>query len=541
MTLAMSSHDDTATKKTQRQPRKTHRRGRFSSLTWRILAINLLALVIVIAGMLYLDTYRQRLIAAKIAGLGTQGKLIATALAESVVTGQGDILFDIDDAIARQLLVRLIAPIKTRARLYDEHGELLVDSRRLAGVWSNVQAASLPPPAGVFEETAEEIYNWVVSLFPADRGLEPYIESAEPHGDDYAEVGAALDGVLSSALRAGGEDSVILNLAIPVQRFKQVRGALLLTTTTADIEESVRAVRYGILQLFAVALAITISLSLYLAGTIARPLYRLAEAADAVRHGHEPGVSIPDFSNRGDEIGDLSRALGEMTQALAERMNAIESFAADVAHEIKNPLSSLRSAVEAAARVKDPVAQRRLLAVIEDDVTRLDRLISDISDASRLDAELARAESKPVDIGALLAALAGAHPSVVFTAPADGPLMVPGIEQRLVQVFENLIANGRSFIPDGGVIRITARCGAEWVEVVVEDDGPGIPAASIDAIFERFYRDRPKGEKFGTHSGLGLSISKQIIEAHGGVIFAENRGDNPDKPEGARFIVRLPS
>ena len=537
----MRNLDHTEQAKTEPRPRVRRRRGRFSSLTWRILAINLLALVIVVAGMLYLDTYRAGLIEAKTVALGTQGELIAAALAESVVTGQSGDLLNIDDTMARTLLARLIAPIRTRARLYDERGNLLADSRRLEGVWSSVQADSLPPPAEAFEETAGAVYDWVVSLLPADRGLDPYIESAEPHGDDYAEVGAALDGILSSALRASGEDGIVLNLAIPVQRFKQVQGALLLTTSIADIEDSVRQVRYGILKLFAVALAITISLSLYLAGTIARPLYRLAEAADAVRHGHDKGASIPDFSHRGDEIGDLSRALGDMTEALAERMNAIESFAADVAHEIKNPLSSLRSAVEAAARIEDPAAQQRLLAVVEDDVRRLDRLISDISDASRLDAELARAENEPVDLGAMLTALADAHPSVSFTRQDDGPLTAPGIAPRLVQVFENLIANGRSFSPQGGVIRITARAGAEWIEVVVEDDGPGIPTASFDAIFERFYKDRPAGEKFGTHSGLGLSISKQIIEAHGGVIFAENRGSDADNPQGARFIVRLPT
>ena len=541
----MSNLDHPERENFEPRPRPRRRRSRFSSLTWRILAINLLALVIVVTGMLYLDTYRAGLIEAKTIALGTQGELIAAALAESGVvgenTGQSGDLLNIDDAGARQLLARLIAPIRTRARLYDEQGNLLADSRRLAGVWSSVQADSLPPPAGAFEETAEAVYDWFVSMLPSDRGLDPYIESTDPHGDDYAEVGAALDGTLSSSLRAGGEDGVILNLAIPVQRFKQVQGALLLTTSIADIEDSVRQVRYGILKLFAVALAITTSLSLYLAGTIVRPLYRLAEAADAVRHAHDKDASIPDFSNRGDEIGDLSRALGEMTEALAERMGAIESFAADVAHEIKNPLSSLRSAVEAAARIEDPVDQRRLLAVVEDDVLRLDRLISDISDASRLDAELARAESEPVDIAALLTALAGVYPTVDFTRQDDAPLTTSGIEQRLVQVFENLIANGRSFNSQDGAIRITARAGAEWVEVVVEDDGPGIPPASFETIFERFYRDRPAGEKFGTHSGLGLSISKQIIEAHGGVIFAENRGDDPNAPQGARFTVRLPT
>ena len=309
-------HQGSATEKTQRRPRAPRRRGRFSSLTGRILAVNLLALVIVVAGMLYLDTYRAGLIEAKTAALGTQGKLIATALAESVVTGQDNGLRHIDDDVARKLLARLIAPINTRARLYDQRGNLLADSHRVPGAWASVQADSLPPPASFFEEAAGAVYDWMVARLPSDRGLEPYRESQEPHGGEYDEVGMALNGALSSTLRDGGEGGVIINLAIPVQHFKQVQGALLLTTTTADIEDSVRAVRYGILQLFALALAITISLSLYLAGTIARPLYRLAEAADAVRHGHEQDAVIPDFSARGDEIGDLSRALREMTHAL---------------------------------------------------------------------------------------------------------------------------------------------------------------------------------------------------------------------------------
>ena len=295
-----------------REPRARRRRGRFSSLTWRILAINLLALVIVVAGMLYLDTYRRGLIEAKTAVLGAQGTVIAAALAESVVTGEDDGPLRIDEAVARQMFSRLIAPINTRARLYDAESNLLADSRSLAGAWASVQAASLPPPASLMEETTGAIYDWVVSKLPARRRLEPYRESAEPHGDDYAEIGAALDGALSSVLRDGGETGVILNLAIPVQRFKQVQGVLLLTADTADIEDKVRAVRFQILQISALALAITISLSLYLAGTIARPLYRLVEAVDAVRYGHQAGASIPEFPGRGDEIGDLSRALGDM-------------------------------------------------------------------------------------------------------------------------------------------------------------------------------------------------------------------------------------
>jgi len=374
-------------------------------------------------------------------------------------------------------------------------------------------------------------------------------------------------GAQSSALHDGGDMGIILNVAVPVQRFKEVQGALLLTTTTDDIEDSVRQVRYTILKLFGAALAVTVLLSLYLAGTIARPLHRLAEAADAVRYGQghgqsrQAGAAIPDFSGRGDEIGDLSQALGDMTRALDERIVAIERFAADVAHEIKNPLSSLRVAVETAARIEDPAGQRELLAVARDDVLRLDRLITDISDASRLDAELARAETGPVDIGALLTTLVDIErtaalddgPSVVLEIDpsAAGPLVAEGVEGRFAQVFQNIIANAKSFSRPGSAITITARRGPSDIEIIIEDLGPGIPAGKLAAIFERFYTERPAGEKFGIHSGLGLSISRQIIEAHGGVIFAENRGaenqgaenqDNvPDHPAGARFVVRLPA
>ena len=453
------------------------------------------------------------------------------------------------------MLTRLAAPIETRTRLYDVAGVLIADSRRLPGAGVEVEADALPPPPGALETAAEAVYSWVIAWLPAREILPPYVEAAEPHASDYDELRPVFAGEATAALRDGGEMGIILNVAVPVQRFKQIQGALLLTADTADIEASVRQVRYAILKLFAVALAITVPLSLYLAGTIARPVHRLAEAADAVRLGHvqahESDLAIPDFSDRGDEIGDLSRALREMTQALAERMGAIERFAADVAHEIKNPLSSLRSAVEATARIDDPGRQRELLAIVRDDVLRLDRLISDISNASRLDAELARAEAAPVDVGALLAALvevqgatSGGGPALNLALDDGDDLVVSGVEGRLAQVFENLVANARTFSPPGGAIAIATLRDGDWIEVTVEDDGPGIPPGKLGAIFERFYSERPVGEKFGTHSGLGLSITKQIVEAHGGVIFAENRRNDGAGPAGnstgARFVVRLP-
>jgi two-component system, OmpR family, sensor histidine kinase ChvG len=318
------------------------------------------------------------------------------------------------------------------------------------------------------------------------------------------------------------------------------------------VTKAVYARRLDILVVFAIALAATVLLSIYFASTLARPIRRLALSAVQVRYGKGRRFEIPDFTKREDEIGDLSGALREMTEALWSRLDAIEGFAADVAHEIKNPLTSLRSAVETVSRVEDPEQQRKLMSIILDDVQRLDRLISDISDASRLDAELSRAESETVDLRLLLetlvevigSTLPETGPRIVLGLPelADADaFMVPGIEGRLGQVFRNLINNAVTFSPPGGTIRVVVGRNPSWIEARVEDDGPGLPEGKLEAVFERFYSERPSGEKFGTHSGLGLSISRQIVEAHGGTIHAENRIDPMNrKVKGARFVVRLP-
>jgi two-component system, OmpR family, sensor histidine kinase ChvG len=334
-----------------------------------------------------------------------------------------------------------------------------------------------------------------------------------------------------------------------VQRYKQVLGAVMLSNANGEIEEELRTVRLELLRIFGVALLVTILLSVYLAGTIARPIRRLADAAERAR-GRGARVEIPDLAGRGDEIGELSRSLREMTDTLWLRMSAIESFAADVAHEIKNPLSSLRSAVETAARIDDPDKRRRLMTIIQDDVERLDRLISDISDASRLDAELSRLEVAPTDIGAMLLALVDMHETTraegaphltLDIAGHEEDLIVSGIETRLSQVFINVIANAVSFSPPDGEIRIHAGLDGRAVLISVEDQGPGIPEDKLTAIFDRFYSERPAGEKFGTHSGLGLSISRQIVDAHRGRIWAENRTDTAGVVIGARFLIRLPA
>ncbi|MDZ7711777.1 MAG: HAMP domain-containing sensor histidine kinase [Rhodovibrio sp.] len=369
------------------------------------------------------------------------------------------------------------------------------------------------------------------------------------------EAERALAGDADSRVYRDPGGGLVLSVAMPVQRYRQVLGALMLTKDGSEVAAAVRDRRLDILVVFAVALGVTVLLSFYLAGAIARPLHRLAEAADRVRRAQGRQVEIPDLSKRRDEIGDLSVALDDMTRALWDRLDAIERFAADVAHEIKNPLTSVRSAVETVARVDDPEQQKKLMAIILDDVQRLDRLISDISDASRLDAELSRAQSEPVGLSRLLDALVEVEgatskerggPTYAIDLPqaTDGsidPLTIQGLEGRLGQVFRNLLANAATFSPADGTIRVTARRAQGWVQVTVDDDGPGIPENKLNAIFDRFYTERPKDEKFGTHSGLGLSISKQIVEAHSGRIVAENRRDTQGQIAGARFTIWLPS
>src|SRR5215831_18802298 len=526
------------------------RRRRWASLTRRILTLNLMALAIPVAGLLYLDQYRNSLVQQQLDLVSTEAELFSGALAASgVVTGPAG-----DERLlpetTRSTVRRLVDVSKTRARLFDQDGTLIADSSRLIGPGGQVEIEMLPPPENdtLLVSLVRRLYDRVVSLIPRGKPLPLYQEKAQQRAADYPEALQALDGEPASALRVDRSGELLLSVAVPVQRYRQVLGALMLSVGGDSIDAAVRDVRFNILKVFGVAFAITVLLSLYLAGTIARPVQRLAEAADRVRRGQGRQTEIPDFTRRGDEIGDLSGALREMTEALWTRMDAIEHFAADVAHEIKNPLSSLRSAVETVARIEDPERQRRLMAVILDDVQRLDRLITDISDASRLDAELGRLELEPVDIAAMLDTLVDVHEATrTGSAPHltlsisdnDRELVVHGIETRLSQVFRNVIGNAISFSPPHGEIRLVARHDGRAVLVTVEDEGPGIPEEKLTAIVDRFYTERPSSEQFGTHSGLGLSISKQIVEAHRGMIWAENRKGLGGIIVGARFSVRL--
>ena len=531
-------------------PRRSQRR--LSGLSLPILAVNLSAVFILGVGLFYLDDYEKGLVVADIEGMRAQGEIVAAALGEIAVDKDTGELQRLDPKLTRQLISRLVDRTRARARLFSVDGELLADSRMLRGPGGVVQIMELPPPRSdsAVRQAAFDIYDWVIGRLPRRQRLAQYFEAANQRADDYEEVGRALQGETKGMVRADDSGALIISVAVPVQRYRQVLGALMLSHVGTEVDRAARNVRFDILKVFGVVFAITVLASLYLAGTIARPMRRLAIAADQVRRGHgRHKHQIPDFSKRSDEIGDLSAALRDMTEALESRMDAIERFAADVAHEIKNPLSSMRSAIETVARVEDPEQQRRLLAIIQDDVHRLDRLISDISDASRLDAELSRAEAAPVDIGRMLSALVEVQdatadkgtPRLTLDAANHQSLDVLGVEGRLVQVFRNLISNAITFSPADGTITLSAERDGRFVKVEVRDQGPGIPQGKHDAIFDRFYSERPANEKFGMHSGLGLSISKQIVDAHDGTITADNRCDESGKVIGARFVVRLPA
>ncbi len=540
----------------RRKPPRCSTAGRFSPITRKILAINILALGILVAGLLYLGDYRDQLIQAELENLRTQSEMFAAALGEGAVGGDTPFGQELVRDTANRIVLRMVESTDLRARLFRLDGTLVADSRKLLKAGREVEIEVLPPPEDHSEIMREifDIYDRLVRWLPGQRPPPMYVERPRQHARHYPEVIEAFEGDTVYAVRSLDQDHLILSVAVPIQRYKQVVGALLISETSHTIDDTLLDVRLEILKIFLVSLSITILLSIYLAGTIARPIRRLAMAADRVGRSLNRQDELPIMKNRDDEIGDLACTLRDMTDALWGRMDAIERFAADVSHEIKNPLTSLKSAVETAARVKDPDQQRKLLAIIQGDVERLDRLITDISNASRLDAELSRAELSSIDIGLMLETLADVHQStaaddsskIVLESAPDGPFIVSGIEDRLVQVFRNLMGNAVSFTPPEGAISIAIRRETpdkrtNNVVVTVNDEGPGIPPGKEQAIFDRFYSERPEGEKFGTHSGLGLSISQQIIEAHNGSIIADNRYGPGGAIIGARFIVTLPS
>lgn len=553
----------------------------FSSLLRRIVVLNLVALLVLVVGIQLSNKLRKGLIVARVESLLTQGKIIAGAITAEATIERDAITFDPDKLLALEvggpgstilpdvdtldfpidpqkvapLLTRLFDPKKLRARIYDRNGELILDSKFLVN-GDQIHRFDLPvinpPTKPIWERLWNDFHLWSQkSNFPT------YQEATSRNGSAYPEVALALKGSEPSVVRVRETGEIIVSVAVPVQRFRAVLGVLLLSTEGSDIDKAIRAERLAIYRVFLVAALVTIILSVVLWVMIASPLRRLSDAADRVRTAgaRASREKIPHYEGRSDEIGLLSKSLRDMTNALYARIDAIGSFAADVSHELKNPLTSLRSAVETLPLVKTEENRQKLLKIINHDVIRLDRLITDISDASRLDAALARDDAESVSIIKLLTSLAaltnevhGHKVPLLLELPKEGKnnLFVHGHEGRISQVLNNLLDNARSFVPlHGGAIRLIAQRKGKVVEIIVEDNGPGIDPVAFERVFLRFYTDRPsEGDAFGRNSGLGLSISKQIVEAHNGTITAENivkRTHSGDmKRAGARFIVRLP-
>jgi len=540
----------------------------FSSLTRRIVVLNIAALAALVIAILYLNQWRSGLIDARVDSLRVQGEIIAGAIAASATVDSDVITVDPDKFLQLQgddvnstlsffdqslefpinpervapLLRNLITPTGTRARIYDRSGLLILDSDNIYARGEVLRQISTSADEEVLflVDWWNRFFRWIRSgEFPR------YQEYSGAEGAKYPEVRTALSGATASIVRVDVNDRLLVSVAVPVRRLKTNVGVLLLSTAPGDIDHVVEKERWNVFKIFLIAASITTIMSLLLAGTIAGPMRRLSAAAQRVRTSMTAREEIPDYTHRPDEIGHLSGSLRDMTNALYNRIEAIESFAADVAHELKNPLTSLRSAVETLPVVKNDEDRLRLTAIIQHDVRRLDRLISDISKASRLDAELAREEFGPVNISGLVSTIVEIQTEVAakrdVVLKLDDHLkpnqqFLPGHDGRLAQVITNLVDNAISFSPEGAIVEIELIRSNKMVNIIVRDQGRGI-RGETQQIFKRFYTDRPTTDGFGNHSGLGLSISQQIVEAHRGTIKAQNRNDR----SGAEFIVCLPT
>jgi two-component system sensor histidine kinase ChvG len=509
-----------------------------------IIGLNLLALAVLLGGALVLNELRSGLIKARIDSLTTQGELIANVIDLAATVGDPEPRLVPDQA--SDILQSLFIPRSQRARLFDAQGVQLADSYVVA---DRVESKMLPP--------ARKPGQTAFGLPASDSGGARTKAAEAARQALVTEIARARMGEPVAGTRRAENGERIVSVSIPIQHVRAVLGVL--TLEAGDVDQIIAAERKALLPFALIAITTTLISSFLLNRLIAQPVLRMASAADRVRLDGARAISLPDISGRKDELGDLSRALEEMTDSMSERMDAIERFAADVAHEIKNPLTSIRSAIETLDLVSDPAARARLLNILQQDVTRLDRLVTDISNASRLDAELSREAPRAFEINLLLAEVIHLYEAQLRPGEAPGSVRVTfdaqaapqharvvARETPIGQVFRNLIDNARSFSAADGEVRVALardpglRDHHNRLVITVDDDGPGIPPDNLETIFERFYTSRPKGRAFGGNSGLGLSIARQIVEAHGGAMRAENRKDADGKVIGARFRVDLP-
>jgi two-component system sensor histidine kinase ChvG len=498
------------------------------SLKTRILAVNIFALAILAGSLFYLDSFRGRLTTARLAQAQTESRIIADAMSAAVPE-------------TRQLLLRKVGRDSgARIQIYSKDGSLRMDSWSEGSPTYELRDPSREPFVKVVAQILDDAIDMIVRASRPPL-FEPPTESKLTA---WPEALAALQsGRPTSRLRRAPDGTAFISAAAPTALGEP--SVLLLTINDREIRRVVRSERLTLGFILAATILLSVLLSLFLARTIARPLRRLAIAAQRVRLGRSREVDVPLLPARKDEIGLLARALHDMTQSLRSRIDATEAFAADVTHELKNPLASLRSAVDSLDRVEDAISRKALLDVIRHDVRRLDRLIVDIAEMSRLDAELSRARFEPVDLGKLIEALLGMWEQraaergvrIAFARPRTGTAVTMGEEARLARVFDNIVDNAISFSPKGGLVEICAARVGPTVTVSVDDEGPGVSPEAREEIFKRFHSIRPEEEGFGRHSGLGLAIAKAIVEGHDGQIQAEERHD---RRPGAKFVIRFP-
>lgn len=497
------------------------------SLTRRILAVNIFALLFLAGGFFYLDSYRTRIIDERLNRITRETILMAATLGAS------------QEAQRDAMIARFARLTGYRVRLYAPDGARIADSVRLG-----VPADRLVDPASeTIDLQAARLLDRFVDTIVFARIPPRFVDPDVDHAESWPEVRQArAQGQGATYYRFAPDRTPILSAAVPMSTDGMVLTAM---DNTRDITVTVRAERLRLSMVLAVAIVLSISLSLFLARTIVAPLRRLARAAVRVRLGRAREVIVPRLPDRRDEIGLLARAVSDMSQALRKRIDATDSFAADVSHELKNPIASLRSALEGLERIQDPALRERLMAVARDDVHRLDRLVTDISEASRIDALLSRTPFQPIRLDELVTRLVRAREMRgiendvklrVDHDPAVSPIIL-GEPQRLTSVVDNLVENAISFSPPGGTVRLSLGGDADWAILGVEDEGPGVPVEDREAVFRRFHSVRPAEEAFGRHSGLGLAIVRSVLDGHGGSITIEDR---PDGRTGARFVVRLP-
>lgn len=547
------------------------------SLRRRILVSNLIGLVLLLGGILYLSEHRAWLIDAKRESLKVQGEIIAAAIAANASVDTGRLVLDADklpeaegsripfrdDGFAAlelsispervtPILRKLIQPTDTRARIYSRDGTLIVDSTMLLQRGQIIRHEQSEASGGKPKNFWTRLTSWLI-----DSDLPVYKDIGNAKGTAYPEVRMAMSGTTTPMLLLDEKGSQIVSVAVPIQRMKAVQGVLLLSTRPGEIDDILLEERAVIFSLAAIALLATIVTSLLLARTVAGPMRRLSETAELLSRNITARQELPELADRTDEVGQMAQAFKAMTLALYRRIEASEKFAADVAHELKNPLTAARSVAEALSYAKTDEQRDQLVEQIQSELKRLNRLITDVSYASRLDAELARQQMQPINVTTVLSSVRDIFRDIlsgdtrrvaliIDQASSETGFMVNGNDGRLGQVFTNLVDNALSFSPPDGSVLVRARQKGANIEILIEDEGPGIPEDRLETIFDRFYTDRPSTEAVrGKNSGLGLSISREIVHAHGGAIWAENRyaegAEHGGTRRGARFTVRLPA